>query len=213
MFHLQTLLSRSSARRYADAAPVAGIPYSKLNLGVPAETWANEKRVACTPANTALFTKKGFTVNIQEGAGRLSNFRDEDYAAAGGNIVSKEAAFAQDITLKLRQPSLEEVALLRDEATLYSFLYPGQNPDLVKALAAKKITAFGMDCVPRISRAQVFDALSSMGNISGYRAVVEASNHFGRCDAANIFNLFLQRSSNLQVLHWTNHCCRESAPS
>ena len=177
---LQTLISRSSARRYADAAPVAGIPYSKLNLGVPAETWTNEKRVACTPANTALFTKKGFTVNIQEGAGRLSNFRDEDYAAAGGNIVSKEAAFAQDITLKLRQPSLEEVALLRDEATLYSFLYPGQNPDLVKALAAKKITAFGMDCVPRISRAQVFDALSSMGNISGYRAVVEASNHFGR---------------------------------
>jgi len=170
---------RSSARRYADAAPV-GIPYSKLNLGVPAETWTNEKRVACTPANTALFTKKGFTVNIQEGAGRLSNFRDEDYAAAGGNIVSKEAAFAQDITLKLRQPSLEEVALLRDEATLYSFLYPGQNPDLVKALASKKITAFGMDCVPRISRAQVFDALSSMGNISGYRAVVEASNHFGR---------------------------------
>merc|ERR1711931_472027 len=171
---------RSSARRYADAAPVAGIPYSKLNLGVPAETWTNEKRVACTPANTALFTKKGFTVNIQEGAGRLPNFRDEDYAAAGGNIVSKEAAFAQDITLKLKQPSLEEVALLRDEATLYSFLYPGQNPDLVKALAAKKITAFGMDCVPRISRAQVFDALSSMGNISGYRAVVEASNHFGR---------------------------------
>merc|ERR1712172_102686 len=171
---------RSSARRYADAAPVAGIPYSKLNLGVPAETWTNEKRVACTPANTALFTKKGFTVNVQEGAGRLSNFRDEDYAAAGGNIVSKEAAFAQDITLKLRQPSLEEVALLRDEATLYSFLYPGQNPELVQALAAKKITAFGMDCVPRISRAQVFDALSSMGNISGYGAVVEASNHFGR---------------------------------
>merc|ERR1712184_54212 len=170
---------RSSARRYADAAP-AGIPYSKLNLGVPAETWTDEKRVACTPANTALFTKKGFTVNIQEGAGRLSNFRDEDYAAAGANIVSKDAAFAQDITLKPRQPSLEEVALLRDEATLYSFLYPGQNPDLLDAMAKKKITAFGMDCVPRISRAQVFDALSSMGNISGYRAVVEASNHFGR---------------------------------
>merc|ERR1711899_227846 len=170
---------RSSARRYADAAPT-GIPYSKLNLGVPAETWTNEKRVACTPANTALLTKKGFTVNIQEGAGRLSNFRDEDYAAAGGNIVSKDAAFKQDITLKLRQPSLEETKLFREGANLYSFLYPGQNPDLVNALAAKKITAFGMDCVPRISRAQVFDALSSMGNISGYRAVVEASNHFGR---------------------------------
>merc|ERR1712045_13140 len=170
---------RSSARRYAGAAPT-GIPYSKLNLGVPAETWTNEKRVACTPANTALLTKKGFTVNIQEGAGRLSNFRDEDYAVAGGNIVSKDAAFKQDITLKLRQPSMEEVKLFRDEATLYSFLYPGQNPDLIKALATRNLTAFGMDCVPRISRAQVFDALSSMGNISGYRAVVEASNHFGR---------------------------------
>merc|ERR1711887_396162 len=171
---------RSSARRYADAAPVAGIPYSKLNLGVPAETWTNEKRVACTPANTALLTKKGFTVNVQEGAGRLSNFRDEDFAAAGANIIGKEAAFQQDITLKLRQPSLEEVNLLREQSILYSFLYPGQNPDLIKALADKKMTAFGMDCVPRISRAQVFDALSSMGNISGYRAVVEASNHFGR---------------------------------
>merc|ERR1712240_248645 len=170
---------RSSARRYADAAPT-GIPYSKLNLGVPAETWTNEKRVVCTRANTALLTKKGFTVNVEEGAGKLANFRDDDFAAAGANIVGKEAAFSQDITLKLRQPSLAEVAMLRDEATLYSFLYPGQNPDLINALAAKKITAFGMDCVPRISRAQVFDALSSMGNISGYRAVVEASNHFGR---------------------------------
>ena len=73
-----------------------------------------------------------------------------------------------------------EPSIPRDEATLFSFLYPGQNPDLIKALAARKLTAFGMDCVPRISRAQVFDALSSMANISGYRAVVEASNHFGR---------------------------------
>jgi len=173
---------RTSARRLKDAAPaeIKGTPYSKINIGVPAETWTNERRVACTPAVTAMLSKKGFTVNVQEGAGKLSNFRDEDYAGAGANIVGKDAAFKQDITLKLRQPSLEEVNLLRDEATLYSFLYPGQNPDLIKALAAKKMTAFGMDCVPRISRAQVFDALSSMGNISGYRAVVEASNHFGR---------------------------------
>jgi len=173
---------RSSARRLADASPaeVKGTPYNKLNIGVPAETWTNERRVACTPAVTALLTKKGFTVNVQEGAGKLSNFRDEDFAAAGANIIGKEAAFQQDITLKLRQPSLEEVNLLREQSILYSFLYPGQNPDLIKALADRKMTAFGMDCVPRISRAQVFDALSSMGNISGYRAVVEASNHFGR---------------------------------
>lgn len=180
--HLSVRGFRSTARRLKDATPqeVKGTPYNKLTIGVPAETWTNEKRVACTPAVTAMLTKKGFTVNIQEGAGKLSSFRDDDFAAAGAKIVDKNTAFKQDITLKLRQPSMEEVKLFRDEATLYSFLYPGQNPDLIKALAAKKLTAFGMDCVPRISRAQVFDALSSMANISGYRAVVEASNHFGR---------------------------------
>jgi len=173
---------RSSARRLGDATPkeVKGTPYNKLTIGIPAESWTNEKRVACTPAVAAMLTKKGFTVNVQEGAGKLSSFRDDDFAAAGAKIVPKEAAFQQDITLKLRQPSLAETKLFRDEATLYSFLYPGQNPDLIKALADRKLTAFGMDCVPRISRAQVFDALSSMANISGYRAVVEASNHFGR---------------------------------
>jgi NAD(P) transhydrogenase len=106
---------RSSAKRLADASPaeIKGTPYSKLNIGVPAETWTNERRVACTPAMTAMLTKKGFTVNVQEGAGRLSNFRDEDFAAAGANIIGKEAAFQQDITLKLRQPSMEEVKLFR----------------------------------------------------------------------------------------------------
>ena len=82
--------------------------------------------------------------------------------------------------LKLRQPSKAEVPLFKDGSVLYSFLYPKQNQPLIDELAKKNLTAFGMDCVPRISRAQVFDALSSMGNISGYRAVVEASNHFGR---------------------------------
>jgi len=172
----------SSARRLGDATAkeVKGTPYNKLTIGIPAESWTNEKRVACTPAVAAMLTKKGFTVNVQEGAGKLSSFRDDDFAAAGAKIVGKEAAFQQDITLKLRQPSIAETKLFRDEATLYSFLYPGQNPDIIKALADRKMTAFGMDCVPRISRAQVFDALSSMANISGYRAVVEASNHFGR---------------------------------
>merc|ERR1711899_537596 len=124
--------------------------------------------------------KKGFNVNIEDGAGTESQFRNMDYEAAGAKIVDSNAAFQSDIVLKVRQPSKEEAPKFKEGSTLYSFLYPGQNPDLVNALAAKKITAFGMDCVPRISRAQVFDALSSMGNISGYRAVVEASNHFGR---------------------------------
>lgn len=173
---------RTSARRLQEAAKeeIVGIPYSKLSLGVPKESWLNEKRVAITPAVTAMLVKKGFSVNVESGAGKLSQFPDDAFIAEGAKIVDKAAAFQQDITMKLRQPSIEEAALLRDNATLYSFLYPAQNKDLIDALAAKKVTAFGMDCVPRISRAQVFDALSSMGNISGYRAVVEASNHFGR---------------------------------
>ena len=109
---------RTSARRLGDATPkeVKGTPYNKLSIGVPAETWTNEKRVACTPAVTAMLTKKGFTVNVQEGAGKLSSFRDDDFAAAGAKIVGKDAAFQQDITLKLRQPSMDEVKLFR-----YSF--------------------------------------------------------------------------------------------
>ena len=95
-----------------------------------------------------------------------------------------------DIVLKLRQPSLEEAKLFREDSTLYSFLYPKQNPELIDTLAQRKLTAFGMDCVPRISRAQVFDALSSMSNISGYRAVVEASNHFGRFFTGECFRAF-----------------------
>ncbi len=104
-------------------------------------------------------------------------------------------AFFVDIILKLRQPSMEEAKLFRDEGTLYSFLYPKQNQALIDELAKKKLTAFGMDCVPRISRAQVFDALSSMSNISGYRAVVEASNHFGRFFTGTAQSLILVVSS------------------
>merc|ERR1739844_495649 len=122
----------------------------------------------------------GFNVNIESNAGALANFRNVDYEAAGGKVVDAKTALAADIVLKLRQPTIAETASLKDGATIYSYLYPAQNPELLDAMAKKKITAFGMDCVPRISRAQVFDALSSMGNISGYRAVVEASNHFGR---------------------------------
>jgi len=179
---------RTSARRLQEAAKeeIVGIPYSKLQLGVPKESWLNEKRVAISPAATAMLVKKGFNVNVETGAGKLSQFPDEAYAAEGAKIVAKAEAFQQDITLKLRQPSIEETALLRDNATLYSYLYPGQNKELLDALAAKKMTVFGMDCVPRISRAQVFDALSSMGNISGYRAVVEASNHYGRFFAGQV---------------------------
>ena len=174
---------RTQIRRFKEAAApaeIVGTPYTKLTLGIPKETWTGERRVAISPAVTAALTKKGFSVNIEDGAGALASFRNQDYEAAGGKVVDGKTAFQADIVLKLRQPSTAEVKKLKDGAITYSFLYPAQNPQLIDALAKKKITAFGMDCVPRISRAQVFDALSSMGNISGYRAVVEASNHFGR---------------------------------
>ncbi len=92
-----------------------------------------------------------------------------DFESAGGKVVDKKTAFQSDIVLKVRAPSKEETGLFRDQGTLYSFLYPAQNKDLVEALAKHNLTVFGMDCVPRISRAQVFDALSSMANIAGYR--------------------------------------------
>lgn len=151
-----------------------------MTIGVPKEIWQNEKRVALAPAAVTALAKKGFTVNIEKGAGLAAKYHDVAFEEAGAKIVDKNAAYLSDIVLKVRQPSLEEVALLKDHGTLISFLYPAQNKELIDMLATKKITAFAMDCVPRISRAQVFDALSSMANIAGYRAVVEASNHFGR---------------------------------
>lgn len=160
--------------------PVPGIPYNKLSIGVPKEIWKNERRVALTPVAAATLVKKGFTVNIEDGAGLESKFRNEDYATAGAKVVDKITAFHSDIVLKVRQPMNNEVGQFKDGGTLISFLYPGQNKDLVDQLVAKKLTAFGMDCIPRISRAQVFDALSSMANVAGYRAVVEAANQFGR---------------------------------
>ena len=174
---------RTNVRRFKEAAApaeVVGTPYTKITLGVPKETWPEERRVAISPAATATLTKKGFNVNVESNAGALANFRNIDYEAAGAKVVDTQTALGADIVLKLRQPTIAEANKLKDGATIYSYLYPAQNPELLDAMAKKKITAFGMDCVPRISRAQVFDALSSMGNISGYRAVVEASNHFGR---------------------------------
>merc|ERR1712051_505437 len=159
---------------------IVGTPYSSLTIGVPKESFGGEKRVALVPAAVANLCKKGFNINVQAGAGMESQFRNIDYEAAGAKIVDNSGAFKSDIVLKVRQPSIEEAAKFKEGGTLYSFLYPAQNKELIDEMAKYKLTAFGMDCVPRISRAQVFDALSSMGNISGYRAVVEASNHFGR---------------------------------
>lgn len=158
-----------------------GIPYSKLTIGVPKETFPLEKRVAATPESVDRLIKPGFSVLIEDGAGQDSHFSNEAYEKAGAKIVSADEIWKQsDIVMKLRPPTEEQVKMLGDR-TIVSFLYPRQNEGLVKQLEAQKATSFAMDCIPRtLSRGQTYDALSSQANISGYRAVLEASNVFGR---------------------------------
>lgn len=167
-------------------AEVQGVPYSKLTIGVPKEILNNEKRVAVTPTVAAAFIKKGFSVNIEDSAGLGAKFRNEDYASIGASIVDRNKAYGSDIILKVRPPQETELAAIKEGSTLISFLYPAQNKSLVDQMAKRRINAFAMDCIPRISRAQVFDALSSMANVAGYRAVVEAANHFPRFFAGQI---------------------------
>ena len=151
-------------------------------IGVPRETAAGEKRVATVPEVVEKLIKLGFRVAVQAGAGDAANFADDAYRAAGADIIDDAARLwaAADIVFKVRAPSMAEVAAMREGTTLVSFIWPAQNPELMQALAAKKATVLAMDSVPRISRAQKLDALSSMANIAGYRAVIEAAHHFGR---------------------------------
>lgn len=158
-------------------------PYSKLTIGVPRETFSNERRVALTPQNVALLLKKGFAkILVEKGAGAEAQFLDDAYDKAGATLVDGASPVWKqaDIVLKVRGPSEAEVDQLHEGQTIISLLQPAQNKDLVAKIAAKKATSFAMDMIPRISRAQVFDALSSMANIAGYKAVLEASNNFGR---------------------------------
>ncbi len=158
-----------------------------MKIGVPREVWPGECRVAASPANVKRLQKLGFSVVIQKDAGLASSFDDESYRSVGAEIVEDSATVwgQSDIVIKVRAPmtnpdtGTHEADLLREGGTLISFIWPGQEQDLVQKLAARKATVLAMDCVPRISRAQKLDALSSMANIAGYRAVLEAAHHFG----------------------------------
>ncbi|KAK0629563.1 NAD(P) transhydrogenase beta subunit-domain-containing protein [Bombardia bombarda] len=158
-------------------------PYAKLTVGVPRETYPDERRVALTPQNVAALLKKGFAeVVVEKDAGALAEFHNDAYEKAGATVVDSASDIwaKADIVLKVRGPSTAEADQAREGQTIVSFLQPAQNKALVDKLAARKATSFAMDLIPRISRAQVFDALSSMANIAGYKAVLEASNNFGR---------------------------------
>ena len=152
-------------------------------IGVPLETAAGEKRVATVPDVVEKLVKLGFSVAVQSGAGDSANFADDTYRASGAEVVGSAAELwgKSDIVFKVRPPSLDEVALMREGGTLIGFVWPAQNPALMEALAGKRATVLAIDCLPRqLSRAQKMDALTSMAGVSGYRAVIEAANAFGR---------------------------------
>jgi NAD(P) transhydrogenase subunit alpha len=153
-----------------------------VKIGAPRETTAGEARVAMTPASATELKKLGHDCLIEAGAGEAAGFADALYAAAGVTVVPDAATLwaEADIVAKVRQPSEAEVALMHQGQTVIAFFWPGQNKDLLEAANARGATVIAMDMVPRISRAQKMDALSSMANLAGYRAVIEAANNFGR---------------------------------
>jgi NAD(P) transhydrogenase subunit alpha len=158
-----------------------------MRIGVPKEIHPGEKRVATVPEVAEKLIKLGFTVAIESGAGIGANFSDDAYRSVGCDILSREEIWnTSDIVLKVRAPEkdpdlgLDETASLKEGSTLVSFIWPAQNPELMDHLAQKGGSVIAMDSVPRISRAQKLDALSSMANIAGYRAVIEAAHEFGR---------------------------------
>jgi H+-translocating NAD(P) transhydrogenase subunit alpha len=159
-----------------------------MRIGVPREIHPGEMRVATTPDVVTQLQKLGFTVSVESGAGAGSSFDDEAYRKVGATITNDVRGLwaSSDIILKVRPPeahpdlAVNEVDLAHEGQVLIAFLWPAQRPDLLQALSDKGVTALAMDSVPRISRAQKVDALSSMANIAGYRAVIEAAEHFGR---------------------------------
>ncbi|CFC51364.1 NAD(P) transhydrogenase subunit alpha [Neisseria meningitidis] len=151
-----------------------------MKIGIPRESLSGETRVACTPATVALLGKLGFETVVESGAGLAASLDDAAYQTAGATVADKAAVWVCPLIYKVNAPSEDELPLLKEGQTIVSFLWPRQNEALVEALRAKKVNALAMDMVPRISRAQALDALSSMANISGYRAVIEAANAFGR---------------------------------
>ncbi|MBI1217650.1 MAG: Re/Si-specific NAD(P)(+) transhydrogenase subunit alpha [Rhodobacteraceae bacterium] len=153
-----------------------------MKIGAPKEIFAGEARVAMTPDSAVQLKKLGYDCVIETGAGAAAGFADAAYEAVGVEVVKTAAALfkAADVVVKVRGPEDVEAKRLRDGQTLISFFYPAQNAELLETCKGRGANVIAMDMVPRISRAQKMDALSSMANIAGYRAVIEAANNFGR---------------------------------
>lgn len=153
-----------------------------MNIGIPVEVSLHELRVGATPKTVQRLQKQGFTVFIEKGAGLKANYADQEFEEAGANLVATAKGLYEkaDIVLKVLAPTEAEINLMKEGTVTLSYLWPAQNPELLKRLADKKINAIAMDAIPRISRAQKMDVLSSMANIAGYRSVIEGANYFGR---------------------------------
>ncbi len=149
-------------------------------IGIPKESFEGEKRVAASPSSVINLIKMGFDVQIEEQAGFEANFSNDAYQDSGAQIVDSKTVWQSDFIFKVNSPNDSEIGMMKEGATIVSFVAPAQNEDFLKTMAAAKINVLAMDSVPRISRAQALDALSSMANIAGYRAVIEASHQFGR---------------------------------
>ena len=158
-------------------------------IGIPRESLPGETRVAATPQTTAQLLKLGYEVLVESGAGAAASFSDAAYVAAGAGIGPSEQVLSADVVLKVNAPNDAEIAALRDGATVVGLISPALKPELVEKLATRPITVLAMDAVPRISRAQSLDVLSSMANIAGYRAVVEAAHSFGRFFTGQVLSL------------------------
>ncbi|MGB3356987.1 MAG: Re/Si-specific NAD(P)(+) transhydrogenase subunit alpha [Mycobacterium sp.] len=149
-------------------------------IGIPRESLPGETRVAATPQTVGQLIKLGYDVVVESGAGIASTFTDEAFTEAGADIGTATQVWSADVVFKVNAPSSFEIASLRDGATVIGLISPALKPELVEELSSRRITVLAMDAVPRISRAQSMDVLSSMANIAGYRAVVEAAHRFGR---------------------------------
>lgn len=147
-----------------------------MRIGIPKESLTGENKVAATPESVKQLIYLGFDVAVEKAAGNRSHFSDEDYQKSGSILVSKAAAWCSDIVYHVNPPTTEEIKKLKKGAILVSFIMPDQHPQLVEALNKQEVSVLAMDMVPRISRAQSLDALSSLANISGYHAVIKAAN-------------------------------------
>ncbi len=172
-----------------NAAATPGLGKKALLIGVPKETAPGERRVATVPEVVEKLIKLGFSVAVESGAGDAANFSDDSYRAAGAQVIAgaDKLFAAADMLFKIGVPTPEEVGLMHAGQTLITFIWPAQNPELMKQLADKKVTVLAIDSLPRtLSRAQKMDALTSQAGVAGYRAVIEAANAFGRFFAGQI---------------------------